>query len=121
MNWHNGFIRVWIVISAAWVGMIVWKAYGLMSAPIGEGQLVSDSILLILKYMALAILPPLAITGIGILIWLNALVFEAVFLRFPTQPDEASLSRKTLRQAASQGTRRRDLSIGTSNRPLNMS
>lgn len=121
MNWHNGFIRIWIVMSAAWVGMIGWNAYGLTSAAIGQNQLVLASLLLILKYLALAILPPLAIAVVGILMWLNALVLESVFLRFPAQPGMAPVRRTTVRETAGQRPRRRDPSIGRTDRPRKMS
>jgi hypothetical protein len=81
MNWHSRVIQVWIVVSAAWVGMIVWQTYGLMAAGASE-----PLAFLILKYLALAIVPPLGIAAVVALMWLAALVLDAVLFRFPRQP-----------------------------------
>ncbi len=121
MNWHNRFIRIWIVMSAVWAGTIAWEAYRLLSAAAGGSEPISNPIFAVLKYLALATVPPLGVAGVGILMWLVGQIFEAVLLRCPRQPLVGPAPRATSRQSIGEGRRRRGLSIGSMDGPSRFS
>jgi hypothetical protein len=91
MNWHSGFFRVWIVMSAAWVGTIAWETER-SASPVANS---------ILKYLALAITPPLGIAAIAILVWLAGQVMQAVLLRLPRQTTARAVPRNASRHSMS--------------------